>query len=104
MLKINRKKASVDGNEVYTIWINETNRGEIKEEELKNFDLPKNEEFSVQIKSKQYQSEKKTFTLHTGEIIQLDCYPIVSLSFFSKIYHRIKGNGIMLEIKQDIYL
>lgn len=101
MLTIKREKNKVDETIPYQILINGINMGMIENGELKNLDL-KNGSYKLQVKSSKMESQMVEFSITDGSFVEFLVKPAWR---GNSIFHLLKRKkGILLELKQDIYL
>lgn len=105
MLIIKRDDTVVDKEVDYTITLNEIVMGSIHSGEIKQLDI-KNGEYQLQIHSNTFHSNKVNFSMNDGQIVEVFCKPKYQDTVLSKVVYQtiFLKQGILLEIKQDIYL
>lgn len=105
MLTIKRLKAIIDEKEEYQIFINDIPMGIIRNDEIRRLDL-KDGIYKMYVKSSKMKSNMVEFNITSGSYVEFTCKPSHKGTIFSFFIHKVlKGNiGILLTLKQDIYL
>lgn len=105
MLTIKREQKLLDGDIYYQVVINGMGMCTLDNGQMKNLDL-KNGDYKIKIQSSRFESKEIPFSITDGSHVEFICKPSYKNNTLSKLIHRIvkKNIGILLELKQDIYL
>lgn len=105
MIKLNRINAIVDHDIPYKVYIDTIAVTEIYNGELKDIHL-KPGKHEIELKSNQFKSNKISFDLSDGEILEIEVSPDYHENVFSKLATNILfgKQGIKIKIKNDIFI
>lgn len=105
MVKIIREDLEIGKEELYDIIVDDIQMLEIGNNEIKNLNI-KNGHHSIMVKGPSFISNKISFDINSGEIMEFICGPNYNDNFTSKIIRKVlfRGKGLFIKKKTDFYL